>query len=149
MSNKYIEKFFLLTEQSILVNSSEMVNDNEKESQTNLAITKYTGYIKYFFGALVIIGLIYILINIHSSKIVLTKNILPKTNKVKIVATFKEPILPSVIPSFRTQTRRQFLQQVNLKRLDISMIEDSNFEDKDIPQVHITDKVLVVPKSFG
>lgn len=147
MSNKYIEKFILLTEQNILANPPDMVNENA--AQRNLFIAKYNGYIKCFCGALVLVGLVYLLFHTPAPKIVMSKIILPKTNKVKIVAALNEPILRSVIPKFNTHAHKQILQQVALKRLDLTMAEDSDLRDNFRQQAHVTDKVLVVPKSFG
>jgi hypothetical protein len=142
MSNKYIEKFFLLTEKNILVDTEYL--DSEKEAQSNLFITNYNGYIKYFFGALFITGILYLLVNIQPSKI-----FLPKTKKVNIVAANNQTILPSVIPNFNIQARRQFLQRVDIKRLDLVMMDESDLTYNYASQAHVTDKVLVVPKSFG
>jgi len=148
MSNKYIEKFFLLTEKNILVDTEDW--DCEKEGQRNLFITNNdNGYIKYFFGALFITVILYLLVNIQLSKIVDAKIFLPKTKKVNIVAANNQPILPSVIPNFNIQARRQFLQRVDIKRLDLVMMDESNLTYNYASQAHLTDKVLVVPKSFG
>lgn len=147
MSNKYIEKFFLLTEQNIIANSQDTVNENH--AQCNLSITNRTDYIKYFCGSLVLVGLINLFFNIQTHKMVSANIVFPKTHKIKLVASIDDPILRSVIPSFNTQSRRQFLQQVDLKRLDLAMIEDSNLSDNYRAQAHLTDKVLVAPKSFG
>lgn len=72
MSNKYIEKFFLLTEQNILASSNEIVNDCQQNFEMIRKNDKYNGYVKYFLGSL-IIGLVYFLIHNTSHKISLTK----------------------------------------------------------------------------
>lgn len=144
MSNKYIEKFFFLTEQNILTTESEQyVADGADKSQT----FNDGRYLKYILAVLTGF-VIYILAHNNPRNIELSKNIFPKFGKQKVIAE-DETNRISIIPSFRFAARRQFLQEVPIKRMDLALLSASDAEKDYQQQVHVMDKVLVVPKLFG
>lgn len=144
MSNKYIEKFFFLTEQNILSTESEQLTSIEADQSPAMSDGRYLKYILAVLTALVI----YILVHNNPRNLEISRNILPKLNKQKIVAEDETSFI-SIIPSFRLAARRQFLQEVPIKRLDLALISASDTEHDYQHSVHVMDKVLVVPKLFG
>ncbi len=146
MGNKYIEKFFLLTEQNILANESDTATARKNNRQGFMG-SKYNVYLKYLLGALTI-GLIYFFAHNSTRKLALNDVFFMKMNKTKVVA-MSEPSLTSFIPSFRMAAHRQFLQHVYLKRVDLDLLDSVDLNENYMQQAKVTDKVLVVPKFFG
>lgn len=144
MSNKYIEKFFFLTEQNILTTESEQFTAAGAEHAQTLNEGRYLKYILAVLTGLVI----YILSHNNPRSIELSKNFIPKLSKQAVVAE-DETNLISIIPSFRLSARRQFLQEVPIKRMDLALLSASDAEKDYQQQAHVMDKVLVVPKLFG
>lgn len=141
MGNKYIEKFFLLTEQNIIADAEGNVEDRQYfNPYDNSKLRKYTIYVLVFL----LFGLIYLLF--HSFK---SNNHTPKQNDKRIFAVAEAPVLSSFIPGFRVAARRQVLQQVYLKKTDVLAFNSVEIENDYRHEAKVTDKVLVVPKYFG
>lgn len=145
MSNKYIEKFFFLTEKNISSSDSERITENAHTQNGAINDFKYTKYILAVFAGLAI----YMMAHKKPQALAVSDNFLPKLNKVKVVAGADEARLTSIIPSFRLAARQQYLTQVPIKRMDLALLNASEVEREYEQQAHVMDKVLVVPKLFG
>ena len=158
MSNKYIERFFMLTEQSILIDDGHIdrvrTRDETISSSRFLSgkssLLQQDGMQQYvlWFSLLFFVASLVVFNFKKDGKVELSTSFLPEITQLKVIAK-KSPKFISVIPGFRVSATKQLLHNVSLKKVDLALLSGNNYENEKEAQLLLMDKVIFVPKLFG
>jgi hypothetical protein len=158
MSNRYVERFFMLTEQNILIDDDNFDRIPVREETTNMSRPRLgKGSLFQQFDIqkqLLWFSLIFFVVSLvafnyqKDEKVELGASLLPKVTPLKVIVA-NAPQFISVIPGFRVSSTRQLLHNVSLKKVDLALLSGNSYENDSDSNLLLMDKVIFVPKLFG